>query len=210
MPFPHYLNITDDMPVIDGGGSKGVSEIFYDRASSGASGLWAVNGQAFGGWDHPELFLDDLCVNKVYRMEIGGWGGRGYRHPSHMHVQPHLIESMPSGTPENVNILRVGEWRDTYPAFGAKVLLPTFDYAYFYVIHCHVLQHEDTGMINAFLVKDCDGTALNGEVMNLLPEELRGGQEGHAGREDVPTGNRGARHGGTVRGAAGRARRPRE
>jgi FtsP/CotA-like multicopper oxidase with cupredoxin domain len=93
-------------------------------------------------------------------------------HPFHIHLNPFQVISM---EPSNVigslpgnfsladavaqtNLIPAGQWRDTVfiPPFGQTIVYQRFGednaFAGKTVYHCHFLDHEDQGMIAAFLI----------------------------------------------------------
>ena len=77
-------------------------------------------------------------------------------HVFHIHVNPFLVTEM-DGQP-----LSTPMWRDTVLAgpSGYKALTKYTDYAGTFPIHCHILDHEDVGMMtNVSVVDPNAGTA---------------------------------------------------
>lgn len=69
-------------------------------------------------------------------------------HPYHQHVFHFQIIAVPDGIESSV--LRVGEWRDTIPIvlpLGVVIRLKPSTYTGTMVLHCHMLQHGDMGMM---------------------------------------------------------------
>ena len=84
------------------------------------------------------------------------------KHPYHQHINHFQIyqTSAPS------HILRVGEWRDVYLGnldedWGNPelILMHTYDYVGDYVVHCHIVEHEDSGLMSAYNVQECASDA---------------------------------------------------
>jgi len=76
-------------------------------------------------------------------------------HPFHIHVNDFQVVSI-NGEPVDAD-----SWEDTYPipAFGEIVIRTRFlDFTGKYVYHCHILGHEDLGMMGIVEVVD-DGSA---------------------------------------------------
>ena len=104
------------------------------------------------GIDHEAFSID----NQPYQMHLGTaeqWtvvnaADEGFVHVFHIHVNPFLV------THVNGERLVTPEWRDTYPlgphlgdSFTFTMNLE--DFAGMTVQHCHVLAHEDLGMMEA-------------------------------------------------------------
>lgn len=104
---------------------------------------------AFNAADHP------FDPNNVRRLQLGNteeWilntqaDSLYYAHPFHIHINPFQTwRPGPDGAPETV-------WRDT---ILVKQGVPTYvftryqDYIGKFVYHCHILDHEDSGMMEA-------------------------------------------------------------
>jgi FtsP/CotA-like multicopper oxidase with cupredoxin domain len=73
------------------------------------------------------------------------------RHPFHIHVNPFMHTRIgPGGLPENV-------WRDTLiieKGRPERILTRYEDYKGKFVLHCHILDHEDQGMMQAVEIVD--------------------------------------------------------
>ncbi len=73
------------------------------------------------------------------------------RHPFHIHVNPFMYTRIgPGGLPENV-------WRDTLIIEKGKperLLTRYEDFKGKFVLHCHILDHEDQGMMQAVEIID--------------------------------------------------------
>ena len=76
-------------------------------------------------------------------------------HPFHIHVNPFQVDRKePNATGTIVNATA---WKDTIAAF--KNTLPPLRMRYTrfkgtFVLHCHILQHEDRGMMQLVEIKD--------------------------------------------------------
>ncbi|WP_245621519.1 multicopper oxidase domain-containing protein [Enterovibrio calviensis] len=108
--------------------------------------------------------LDDMSINgqqmdmKIINHEsklgqLEKWTINSGRHPFHMHGTSFLILSMNGNPPAPED----QGWKDTiYPNGTAEILLK-FDYEateqWPYMYHCHILEHEDMGMMGQFTVK---------------------------------------------------------
>lgn len=74
-------------------------------------------------------------------------------HPYHQHVNHFYVQDSrdPSGL-----ILRTGEWRDVVPALGMVARFLPVRFTGDVVVHCHLLQHEDQGMMTLMRLDDCN------------------------------------------------------
>jgi FtsP/CotA-like multicopper oxidase with cupredoxin domain len=74
----------------------------------------------------------------------------GMDHPFHQHVNPAQILSI-SGAPSSYPAYAgMPAWKDTVlvPKWGSvTMLVPVMDYAGMAMFHCHILEHEDIGMM---------------------------------------------------------------
>jgi hypothetical protein len=80
---------------------------------------------------------------------------KGVDHPFHIHVNPFWLTRLdvPDANGNLVNVMRRPRWQDTtwLPRnMGRAVFRSRFDdYAGTFVNHCHILPHEDHGMMQA-------------------------------------------------------------
>lgn len=114
------------------------------------------------------LVFDDFRINgRAYRMDrmdfdvkqgsIERWivsGGGGVEHPFHVHGTHFQVESLASGGPP---LTQNSGWKDTVLlSGGAASLIMRFDHPaserFPYMYHCHILEHEDAGMMGQFTV----------------------------------------------------------
>ncbi|TFH92016.1 multicopper oxidase domain-containing protein [Vibrio ouci] len=81
-------------------------------------------------------------------------GNKNMLHPFHIHGCRFQIFAI-DGQPPAPNLMR---WKDTVPVFpkGQTELLVKFDQPvnreFPYMAHCHILEHEDTGMMKQLTV----------------------------------------------------------
>jgi FtsP/CotA-like multicopper oxidase with cupredoxin domain len=117
--------------------------------SSGPTPTPLSKALAFNAADHP------FDPNNVRRLQLGNteeWilntqaDSLYYAHPFHIHINPFQTwRPGPDGAPQTV-------WRDT---ILVKQGVPTYvftryqDYIGKFVYHCHILDHEDSGMMEA-------------------------------------------------------------
>jgi len=107
--------------------------------------------------------LDDMAINgqkmnmavineRVRLGQLERWIVKSGRHPFHMHGTSFQILSI-NGLPPAAEDRG---WKDTINPRGSTELLMRFDYlapeAYPYMYHCHILEHEDMGMMGQFTV----------------------------------------------------------
>jgi blue copper oxidase len=135
-----------------------------DHAAHAAGGV-PIHGQ---GPAVEGLIFDDFRINgRIYRMDrsdfdvprgtIERWivsGGGGVEHPFHVHGVHFQVESLAGG---GVPLTQNSGWKDTVLlSGGAASLLMRFDHGasadFPYMFHCHILEHEDAGMMGQFTV----------------------------------------------------------
>jgi FtsP/CotA-like multicopper oxidase with cupredoxin domain len=127
---------------------------------------WTINGRLFEMTDvtRDEIVkLGDLEIWRfINQLGSGGMmGGMSLPHPMHIHglqfqiLERHLDRSASSpATTLNGGFVDEG-WHDTVlvlPGEQVKVLLKFEDFAGLYLYHCHMLEHEDMGMMRNFRV----------------------------------------------------------
>lgn len=118
--------------------------------------------------------LEDVAPNEIVQLGTleawqftnqgsgGGMMGAAMAHPLHVHgVQFQVIDRQVSSqfasAWETVRSGYVDDgWKDTVllmPGESVKLLLRFEDYTGLYVYHCHILEHEDQGMMRNYLVR---------------------------------------------------------
>ncbi|KAJ3228413.1 hypothetical protein HDU81_006177 [Chytriomyces hyalinus] len=89
--------------------------------------------------------VDELTIN-----------GRGKSpHSVHIHVNHFQVISDELGGDAKRFFYRIGDWRDTIPAFPGKIKVRqnVQDFSGEVVLHCHFLMHEDMGMMATYYVR---------------------------------------------------------
>ncbi|WP_327318027.1 multicopper oxidase family protein [Streptomyces sp. NBC_01235] len=77
-------------------------------------------------------------------------------HSFHLHDVPYQVMEINGEAPTGVDL----GWRDTFEVVGGgsiKIAMKFTDFTddtYMYMLHCHLLQHEDEGMMAALMVTD--------------------------------------------------------
>jgi FtsP/CotA-like multicopper oxidase with cupredoxin domain len=152
--FPAYL--TALTTAIVSPPKQGVSSIVL----TAGNGQFSINQVPFPGWDANQ-YVEQLCVNEVYQFNVPAPGGRPTKkrqpqaappHPYHQHVNHAQVMNNPDVTGA---VVRQYEWRDVIPSLGVTFRFNTTEFAGKVVLHCHILQHEDNGMMGLFLVSSC-------------------------------------------------------
>ena len=154
-------------PMLDMMGMQALTEKYGERALAGMS-MHHGHGMDHGGMDHGVDFHNGNFINgKAFDMNTPGFAaakgqverwvisGEGdmMLHPFHIHGTQFRILSE-NGKPPAAH--RAG-WKDTVNVFAARSeVLVKFGHdapkAHPYMAHCHLLEHEDTGMMVGFTV----------------------------------------------------------
>ncbi|MBI4537873.1 MAG: multicopper oxidase domain-containing protein [candidate division NC10 bacterium] len=75
----------------------------------------------------------------------------GMDHPFHQHVNPCQVLSVSGGAANSAGLYSgIPAWKDTVlvPKWGSlTILVPVMDYTGMAMFHCHILEHEDIGMM---------------------------------------------------------------
>jgi cysteine-rich repeat protein len=135
-------------------------ELVLQRATEDhcGSGMWTINGKQ---WDDITEF-PHLGTSEIWRFV----NRSGVTHPMHMHMlffqvldrQPFKLEGdkvVPSGKPEPPERGERG-WKDTVqvgPLEIVRVIARFEDFEGRYPYHCHLLEHEEHGMMRQFEVR---------------------------------------------------------
>eukprot|EP00415_Alexandrium_ostenfeldii_P000967 UN0967 len=93
--------------------------------------------------------LTTFTTGQVYEIVVGGANA----HPLHIHVNPYQITAMGGQTSYGGGYFQVGDWHDTLMIAEAgggaslTVRMQTDSFGGKMVVHCHILEHEDEGMM---------------------------------------------------------------
>ncbi|MEU6381590.1 multicopper oxidase domain-containing protein [Streptomyces sp. NPDC046909] len=77
-------------------------------------------------------------------------------HSFHLHDVPYQLISVNGEAPTGVDL----GWRDTYEVVGGGTIVIAMEFTdfaddtYMYMLHCHLLQHEDEGMMASLMVTE--------------------------------------------------------
>jgi FtsP/CotA-like multicopper oxidase with cupredoxin domain len=115
-------------------------------------GMGAMNHLVF---DHDDPFVH---TSKVGTYEL--WVIRSESamdHPFHQHVNPGVILDITGGDPDYAKLYRnIPAFKDTVnvPPFGTvTMLVPIEHFTGDTVFHCHILEHEDIGMLGLWKIE---------------------------------------------------------
>lgn len=167
--FPREEYLLDLIEVSDKdvwhGDKFGTSRVQFDVATT--TPLAGVNGQIFRMPDPKENRLNGaimkFCPNEVYEFDIITAAGavhanaEGIPHVYHHHISPFVLMNDLDPTGE---VYRIGEFRDIVFAppdmedRPGPLIVRFYPYAFggVYIMHCHILAHEDTGMMGYYWV----------------------------------------------------------
>jgi FtsP/CotA-like multicopper oxidase with cupredoxin domain len=117
-----------------GGGSATINGIAYSD-----TGAYTINSG-----------LETYEVWEIYNQSM-------MDHPFHQHVNPAQVISISGGDSAYRSLYTTTPaWKDTVivPAMGSvKLLVPVKDYGGTTVFHCHILEHEDMGMMGLWNIQ---------------------------------------------------------
>lgn len=105
---------------------------------------WLINGDAY-----PDTPMIPINVGQTYKIRYENSGMHQMVHPMHIHGAHFRVITR---NDEPVDEL----WKDTVgvPAGGSVEILATFTNPGMWMLHCHILDHEDAGMMLMFDVKE--------------------------------------------------------
>lgn len=105
---------------------------------------WTINGEVF-----PNLDAFELNRNQLYTIRFNNQGMHQMEHPMHIHGAHFLVLSI-DGVPLENEV-----WKDTIDIpYGKYVdVAISFDKPGEWMVHCHILDHEDGGMMTSIIVK---------------------------------------------------------
>eukprot|EP00472_Partenskyella_glossopodia_P011906 CAMPEP_0197539898 /NCGR_PEP_ID=MMETSP1318-20131121/64153_1 /TAXON_ID=552666 /ORGANISM="Partenskyella glossopodia, Strain RCC365" /LENGTH=564 /DNA_ID=CAMNT_0043098739 /DNA_START=68 /DNA_END=1762 /DNA_ORIENTATION=+ len=142
---PDYLQFLQNANVVattkngTGGAVAGVL-----LGGSSVPGELGVNNIAFPGFIYP--FVGTSRVGTVIEIKMGR-RPRTFFHPYHQHVWPFQPQ-----VPDNCNgqVWAEFESRDVLPQQGETIRWWSSRFSGKQVVHCHILQHEDAGMMGIY------------------------------------------------------------
>jgi len=119
--------------------------------------IQALAGGSMNDWPA----LANFTTGTVYEISVNGVGN----HPLHSHVNPYQIQDMNGATTMDDGYFQAGDWHDTlYIAslgggadVNVVVRMNTDSFTGNMVIHCHILSHEDQGMMGYISLTGTEG-----------------------------------------------------
>lgn len=101
---------------------------------------------------------------------VGAWevwtivNESGMDHPFHQHVNPAQVLAISGGDANYKNLYTTRPaWKDTVliPKWGsATLLIPVMDFSGMAMFHCHILEHEDIGMMGMWHIMEPMGDGM--------------------------------------------------
>ncbi len=115
-----------------------------------------VNGISFTMENHYTLH-SQLGTHEVWEIV----NNSGMDHPFHQHVNPCQVLSITGGDAAYASFLtRAPAWKDTViiPKWGSvRMLMPVMHWPGMAMFHCHIIEHEDIGMMGVWDIMEMDG-----------------------------------------------------
>ena len=109
-----------------------------------------INGITFTDMDHASRIESRLGTDEVWEVV----NNSGMDHPFHQHVNPSQILAISGGDAGYAAFhTTIPAWKDTVLVpKGGKVtmLVPVKDYGGMAMFHCHIIEHEDIGMMGVW------------------------------------------------------------
>ncbi|HBG06669.1 MAG: copper oxidase [Geobacteraceae bacterium GWC2_58_44] len=113
-----------------------------------------VNGISFTGMDHASRITS--CTKSYEVWEI--FNQSNMDHPFHQHVNACQVLSISGGDSGYASLYSTAPaWKDVVlvPKMGSVTLLvPVMDYSGMTMFHCHIIEHEDIGMMGVWDIMD--------------------------------------------------------
>ncbi|GFO65862.1 multicopper oxidase [Geomonas paludis] len=109
-----------------------------------------INGISFTGMNNCYTAMSMVGDYEVWEV----YNNSGMDHPFHQHVNPCQVLSINGGDPGYASLYTTAPaWKDVVniPKMGsATLLVPVRDYDGMTMFHCHIVEHEDIGMMGAW------------------------------------------------------------
>ncbi|MCV0438880.1 MAG: multicopper oxidase domain-containing protein [Hydrogenophaga sp.] len=127
--------------------------------------IWGINGADFDMLGASEIETVKLGTQEIWEFRNDGRGsmmGMVMAHSMHVHGLQYRVlgRSMSNKFAAAYETVKDGliddGWKDTVlvmPGERVRILLRFADYTGLYLYHCHMLEHEDSGLMRNYLVK---------------------------------------------------------
>lgn len=123
-------------------------------ALSMGQGAGYVNGITFVDHEHCYTAMSDVGDWEVWEVS----NASNMDHPFHHHVNAAQVLSITGGDAKYASLYTtIPAWKDVtiVPKFGKiRLLMPVVDYAGMAMFHCHIIEHEDIGMMGMWHIMD--------------------------------------------------------
>ncbi len=110
-------------------------------------GAGYINGVTFVDHEHCYTAKSTLGTHEVWEIR----NSSGMDHPFHHHVNRAQVLSITGGDAKYASLYTTAPaWKDVtiVPKFGkVELLMPVMDYEGMAMFHCHIIDHEDIGMM---------------------------------------------------------------
>jgi len=111
-----------------------------------------INGKRFEDHVVDQSMLLGTAEEWTLYNDIIGTGTKVAPHPFHIHVNPFQVTEIfdPAASPQPTTLNAPWVWWDTIgipPGGYIKMRSRFLDFTGMYVLHCHILGHEDRGMM---------------------------------------------------------------
>lgn len=122
-------------------------------------------GSVLKGKEYDENDPRKLVLGQTQEWVVGSRNGKSdgkdieVAHPFHIHINPFLITKVQNAKDEDVTLKEIGKptWRDTLAmkqGYTYTLLTKYETFAGKFVDHCHILDHEDQGMMEQVWIVD--------------------------------------------------------
>jgi FtsP/CotA-like multicopper oxidase with cupredoxin domain len=147
LTFPEFLHDIDDSEIQ--GPPRSVA--FGAVGQAGLNPIFQIDGKQF----QDGVINQCMVLGKAEEWKISNTAG-GIMHPFHIHVNPFQILEINDGTSPPQTLPKPWVWQDVIeiPVGGYVRMRSRFvDFTGKYVLHCHILGHEDRGMMQLVEVR---------------------------------------------------------
>ncbi|MEO9101659.1 MAG: multicopper oxidase domain-containing protein [Burkholderiaceae bacterium] len=154
-PLPQRLA---QLPVADPGAAVNVGSAKVFDLTMGMM-KWGINGRSFEMLETTALETVKLDTQEIWEFRNDGGGMMGMAHSMHVHGQQFRVLNRSYGSkggshPESAGFIDEG-WKDTVvvmPGERVRILKRFADYTGLFLYHCHMLEHEDAGLMRNYRV----------------------------------------------------------
>ena len=117
-------------------------------------GAVGVNGITYVDHEHCFMTMSNTGTWEIWEITNPG----GMDHPFHHHTNSAQVMSITGGDSGYTNLYTTTpSWKDVtiVPKAGkVELLMPVMDYAGMAMLHCHIIEHEDIGMMGVWHIMD--------------------------------------------------------